>query len=764
MISAALAFLLGVLTLVWNRELPDTLWLQFLPVALLLALLNPRARLAAFLVAGFLWALLRAEWILSGTLPASLEGRELVVQGVVESIPKPFERGVRFEFAVETLELDGRRLSAPDRLRLSWYSPPLSLAAGERWRLTVRLKRPHGFSNPAGFDYERWLFQHGIQATGYVRGQADNRRLGTAAGYPVARMRERIAALIDDRLQGSSAAGIVKALAVGVRDGIDDAQWQVLRATGTGHLMAISGLHIGLVAGLSFLLARRLWSLSSRAALLLAAPRAAALTAVLAAGAYAALAGFGLPTQRALIMVASFMTAVYVRGALAPGRGLTVALLAVLILDPLSVLSAGFWLSFGAVGVILLGMSGRLAATGLWWRWGRVHALVAVGLLPLTLAFFGENPWLAPLANLVAVPWMGTFVVPLVLAGILLILPFPILGEWLLKGGAAAVEMLWPLLSWLAERDLVYRAPSSGEPWLVLAAVIGVVLLLLPRGFPGRWLGLLWMAPLLLGIAEGPAPGELRVTLLDVGQGLATVVRTSDHVLVYDTGPRFSASFDAGQSVVLPFLRSQGITGIDTLIVSHGDSDHAGGVSSLLRWLPVERLLTSAPGRWPTAAPCRAGQAWRWDGVDFRILHPQQPTMKNDNNQSCVLRIVAGGTRFLLPGDIEKGPERLLVRRYGEELGANILIAPHHGSNTSSTVRFLDTVAPDLALFSVGYRNRFRLPSERVLSRYRERDVQIHDTATHGAITVAAGSRPGRFTVSRYRNEFHRFWNWQAED
>ncbi len=761
MVSASVAFLFGVLALVWSRELPDTLWLQFLPVVLLLAVVNPRGRLLAVGLAGFLWALFRAECTLLGTLPPALEGQDLVVAGIVESIPKTFDRGLRFEFRVERLERDGEQLRAPDRIRLSWYGPPLPVAAGERWLLTVRLKRPHGFSNPGSFDYERWLFQRGIQATGYVRGKAENRRLGPAAAYPLARLRERVAGIIDQALPDHAAAGIVKALAVGVRDGISDSQWQVFRATGTGHLMAISGLHIGLVAALSFFLARRLWSLSSRAVLLLAAPRAAALVAMLAATMYAGLAGFALPTQRALVMVASFMAAVYLRGAVAPGRGLMLALLVVLVVDPLAVLSAGFWLSFGAVAVILLGMGGRLAATGPWWRWGRVHGLVAVGLLPLTLAFFGENPWVSPLANLVAVPWMGLFVVPLVLAGVLFTLPFPVLGEWLLMGAATAVEWLWPALAWLAQQDLVYRTPSSGEPWLVVAAGIGVALLLLPRGFPGRWVGLLWMAPLVLSVPERPAPGRLWVTLLDVGQGLAAVVRTSDHVLVYDTGPRFSAHFDAGRSVLIPFLRSQGIAKVDTLVVSHGDNDHAGGAGSLLQEMPVVSLLTSVSGRWPMAVPCHAGQAWRWDGVDFRILHPGQSASGKGNNHSCVLRIVSEEASFLLPGDIETGPERVLERHYGAELRADVLVAPHHGSNTSSSARFLDAVAPRQALFTVGYRNRFGFPAEAVRVRYRERAIRTHNTALHGAITVSVTDAQEPLSVSRHRTETARFWNWR---
>ncbi len=764
MASTSIAFLLGVLALAWSRELPDTLWLQFLPLVLLLALINPRVRAPAAFVAGFLWALFRADCILSVSLPPSLEGKDLLAIGVVETVPATNERGVRFQFRIEQLTHAGEQVPGPERVRLSWYDPTSRISAGDRWLLTVRLKRPHGLSNPGGFDYERWLFQRGIQATGYIRNAAQNRRLGNSGAYLLARLRQRIAGIITTVLADSPAAGIVTALAVGVRDSVDDSQWQVLRLTGTGHLMAISGLHIGLVSGLSFFLTRRLWSLSSRATLRLAAPRAAALVAILAAAAYASLAGFALPTQRALIMVAGFMAALFLRRAIAPGRGLMWALMAVLVADPLSVLSAGFWLSFAAVAVILLGMSGRLRAAGPWWRWGRVHWLVAVGLLPLTLAFFGENPLLSPLANLVAVPWMGVVVVPLILSGILFIVPLPAVGEGLLLAAAKAIEWLWPVLAWLADRDLTVHAPSVDDPLRVLAAGVGVVLLLLPRGFPGRWLGFLWLAPLVLVSPGRPPTNGLWVTILDVGQGLATVVQTHKHVLVYDTGPRHSARFDAGKAVVVPFLRTQGLHRVDTLVVSHGDNDHAGGVLSLLQEVPVDLLLTSARGRWPTAVPCLAGRTWHWDGVDFHVLHPQEQARSDNNNRSCVLRIVSPGGSVLLPGDIEAGMERRLVRRYGEELAADVLIAPHHGSSTSSIASFLDAVAPEQAVFAVGYRNRWGFPAEAVKARYRERAVDTHNTALHGAVKVSIDPSREAFTSSRHRTATARFWNWQEQD
>ncbi|MCP4041542.1 MAG: DNA internalization-related competence protein ComEC/Rec2, partial [Gammaproteobacteria bacterium] len=608
-----------------------------------------------------------------------------------------------------------------------------------------RLKRPHGFSNPGGFDYEGWLFQHGIRATGYVRSRGENRRLVESQGYPVARLRQYLDGRFDLEFRDSEYLGIAKALAIGLRHDLNDDQWQILRATGTSHLMAISGLHIGLVAGFTFLLARRLWSRAGSAPLYLAAPRFAALPALLAALIYAALAGFSIPTQRALVMVVVVMAAMLLRGRPYPSHSLAVAMLLILLVDPLAVLSAGFWLSFVAVAIILFGMGGRVSGRGFWWRWGRVHWLVAIGLLPVLLAFFGENPLLSPLANLLAVPWVGMVVVPLVLAGTLLLVPLPALGEWLLLAGLKAVELFWPFLDWLAGLDLVYRIPPVTQPLFLAAGGIGVILLLSPRGFPGRWLGVVWLTPLVFApLDEGPEAGSAWLTLLDVGQGLAAVVRTSNHLLVYDTGPRYSAHFDAGHAVVEPYLRSLGIGYIDTLVISHGDNDHAGGAESLLAAVPAGLILTGEPDqRWPTATTCRRGRRWQWDGVMFRILHPGKELSSQDNNNSCVLQVSVDGESILLPGDIESTVEEALVEIFGSELRSRIMVAPHHGSRTSSSEEFLAAVSPEHILFSVGYRNRFGLPPMQVLQRYRSHGAADHETASRGAITFKLGKENG---------------------
>lgn len=759
--SGTIAFACGVLALCQLRALPDPFVLELLPLALALAAVQPRWRWAALAAGGFLWGVLRAGLILNGDLPAQLEGKDVLMEGTISSLPVSDGVRTRFRFTPQRVLRPEGVWPAPGLVRLSWYDDAPALGPGERWRLTVRLKRPHGFMNPGGFDYERWLFQARIRATGYVRARAAHRRMGVASGYAVERVRHHLAGHIEAALGAHPQAGPVKALSIGARDRISERQWAVFRATGTGHLMAISGLHIGLISGVAFWLARWAWALGGRSTLLVAAPRVGAIAGLLAALAYAALAGFSVPTQRALVMVAIVMSALLLRRRVRPTVSLAWALLLVLALDPFAVLAPGFWLSFGAVAAILFGMSARVGARSLWWRWGRVQCVVALGLLPLTLLFFGEHPVAAPLANLIAVPWVGLVVVPVILAGAALSLAAPGPGGMVLGWGAEGLGLLWPLLQWLSDLDLVYRAPAP-PAWTLVAAVIGAVWLLLPRGAPARWLGGVWLLPLVLSAPARPAPGEMRVTLLDVGQGLAAVIRTRGHVLVYDTGPRYSARFDAGEAVLVPFLRHRGIRAVDRLVLSHGDNDHAGGARTLLREVTVREIVANTPAPGGAGArppvPCRAGLRWHWDGVDFRVLHPPAGHAARDNDGSCVLRASAPGGSILLPGDIERAAEAALVRNAGGGLASDVVVIPHHGSATSSSESFLRAVRPRYGLLAAGYRNRFGFPHPQVAARYREHGVAVYDTARHGALTLVVA--PGGVRAPRaYRPGVRRFWH-----
>lgn len=755
--SAALAFLLGILLVQQLAELPSLWWALLLVPFALLALWQRAALPLVFLVAGVCWATLRADWVLQESLPTELEGQDLRVEGFIADIPRPGERGLRFAFDVARATHNDQVVTLPRRIEVSTYGVALEPRVGERWLLPVRLKRPHGFQNPGGFDYEAHLFQHRIRAVGYVREAPPAERLAADAGeYRFGRFRQYLTTRIAALLPENAFAGMITAFANGDESAIADAQWRVLARTGTTHLIAISGMNIGLVAGIMFFLVRWLWSLPGVSVLWLPAPKAGALAALAAGTFYAALAGFAIPTQRALVMLAVVMGGILWSRRPPPSYILAVALLLVLVIDPLAVLAAGFWLSFAAVALILYVI--QMARTRVGWReWAGLQWAIAVGLLPLMLVLFQQTSVSGPLANLIAIPAIESLVIPLTLTGVVALVALPdAVAAGLFQAAAWVLEKLWVALEALAALDHTQWVQHTPPLWTVACALIGVALLLAPRGFPARWVGALWMLPMLWLRPPAPAPGEVWFTLLDVGQGLSAVARTATHTLVYDSGGRWSSRFDAGRAVVAPFLRHSGVTRIDTLIVSHAHNDHIGGVASLREALPVERLLTSVPELLASAERCQAGQRWEWDGVRFELLHPDEGSAWRDNNASCVLRIESPHGTILLPGDIAAPAERALTAARAADLKADVLVAPHHGSKSSSTARFVDAVSPRLVLFPVGYRNRYRHPNPGVVERYAWVGAERRDSPDSGALSVRLG--PDGVGVSAYRAERPRYW------
>jgi competence protein ComEC len=756
------AFLLGILGFQQLPVLPVLAWgLASIPLGWA-ALRCPALRLPVACAAGFLWALLQAHQILDQGLDPALEGRDLVLEGVITAIPESLPQATRFRFAVERMYDGARALPPPGRVRLTWYNEAPDLRAGERWRLQVRLKRPHGFSNPGGFDFEGWLYQNRLRATGYVRpGAVDQRLDAAAAGYGLQRVRQGLFDHIAAAVAGRELGGVINALAIGEQQGIRRPQWDILRRTGTTHLIAISGLHVGMISALVFFLFRRLWSRLGRLPLYCPAQQAAAVAALAVALIYAAVAGFSIPTQRTVIMIGAAMVAVLRQRHRTLGQTLTAALLCVLVYDPLAVLSSGFWLSFGAVAAILFGMNQRVGREPWWRQTGRLHLLVTVALVPPLLLLFQQVSLVSPLANLIAVPWITLVIVPLVLAGCLAQALWPALGDPLLRLAETLLSWLWPLLERLSAFEVLQWTRSVPDSWTIAAALVGVLLLIAPRGLPGRWLGAVWLLPVLLITPPRPGPGEVWFTLLDVGQGLAAVAWTQGHVLVYDTGPRYSDEFDAGSAVLLPFLRFQGLDRVDTLVIGHGDNDHIGGAAALAGAIEVRRVLSSVPGRipWWRAEPCRDDQAWEWDGVRFEVLHPGPETSFRGNDASCVLRIRNRAGAILLTGDIERPAEISLVDGQGPRLAADVLVAPHHGSKTSSGAPFVAQVGPRYVLFPSGYRNRWGFPHASVVERYRAAGAELYSSAGHGALTVRLPAAGRIGPPAAYRREFVRYWH-----
>jgi competence protein ComEC len=732
-------------------------------IAALAAWRQDWARLPFWVLLGAFWAQIQACVILCAPFPDELARAPLIVEGRIASIPAQADIARRFLFSVEKTWRDDEPVPFHGLARLAWYDDAPRLRAGERWRLPVRLKPRHGLANPGTFDFERWLFEQGVKATGSVRRGSPPERLDAGAGpYWLDRWREGIAGHLDRVLTDAPASALVRALVIGERSAFSPDDWQVLTRTGTSHLVAISGLHIGLAAGGVFFLVRWLWSRSRRLTGALAAPRAAAVAGLLAGLGYAGLAGFAVSTQRALIMVAVVLAALFWQRTLRPYHALTLALAGVLLIDPGAVLSAGFWLSFGAAAVLLLSLGHRLPSRHSWTHWGRAQWAVAIGLLPLLLLLFGRASLIAPLVNLLAVPLFSLVLLPLVLVSSLLTLiaGFAIPLQW------TALLLGWCLdgLAWLSELPWAAATFPQRPTWVWPAAAAGALLLLAPRGLPGRWLGSVFLLPLLLLRPPEPGHGEVWFTLLDVGLGLAAVVRTQEGTLVYDTGPGYPSGFDTGSAVVAPFLAAQGVRQVERLVISHADRDHAGGLVGLAEQVTIRRIDSGEPEHLdlPGAEPCRAGEQWEWSGVSFRFLHPPQAGLRG-NNASCVLRVEAGGRSILLTGDIEGGAERRLARTLGDAIASDILVAGHHGSATSTHPDFLEAVSPQLVLFASGYANQFGFPVAEVRERVALRGTPALDTGLVGAVELRLNPDGSVSGPSVWRVRAGRFWTHRAD-
>ena len=755
MFFKGLLFLTGVIICIRLPVLPH-FWFSFgLAPVVCLGWRYHWCRIPGLVVAGFLWALLNAHLLLQHELQPREESKTLYAEGMVISLPETSAKSIRFNFRIDELLHKGRPVkSNPGKVRLSWYKGHQPLQPGERWRLKIRLKRPHGFMNPGGFDYEAWLFQNRLRATGYVVDDEGNTRLNKAAGYNPDFVRFVIRNKIREALPPDKLAGFIPALAIGDRSGLSDAQWRVLTATGTNHLIAISGLHIGLVAGFAYLLTLPAWGWLR---ISVPAIRLAAAGAMFTALVYALLAGFSLPTQRALVMVwVYFGMKLYDRRILSSDV-LGIALLAVLIRDPFAPMSASFWLSFGAVAVILYGISYRVQPRRpRLQEWGRVQYIVSMGLAPALALYYQQIPIFSLFANMLAVPWVSFIVIPLILGGCLLLF---IQVEWLLELALTSLQVLWWILNLFMQWE--FQLLPVARPGLMTMIVVsaGILILLLPRGITPRWLGLIWLIPLFFPHKPGLSFGEAGMTVLDVGQGLAVVVSTQKHNLLYDTGPAYASGFNTGTAVVLPYLRSSGINALDMLVQSHGDNDHIGGLKGLIGEIPISRILTSVPDRIPhqQVRDCRDGQSWYWDGVYFQVLHPAEAMNLSANDRSCVVRISARDLTLLLPGDIEKRAEQSLVQRHGPGLQSDVIVAPHHGSKTSSTREFIRAVSPDIAIIPAGYRNRFNLPNQDIISRYRKHGARLLNTAESGAIRVSATE--AGIQVMTHREKQRRFWH-----
>jgi competence protein ComEC len=752
---------------------------------------------AALAMLGFISTTLRAAARLDQALAPALEGRDLQVAGVIVDLPHVSALGTQFVFETESARLDGQAVTVPPRLALGWWlredddlalsGAGEALRAGQRWRLTVRLRAPHGTLNPHGFDLELWCFDRGLGANGSVRAgpQTPAVKLAEGLGSPVDRWRQALREAMQRQVADPLAAGVLAALAIGDQAAIDSAGWAVFRSTGVAHLMAISGLHVTMFAWLAAALVGRLWRLQPGWMLACPTPVAARLGGLLGAGAYALLAGWGVPAQRTVWMVG---TVVLLRSAglrwplpaVLLAAGLVVALI-----DPWAWLQPGCWLSFCAVALLVASepaQGGGVAAVegSRWQRLRqaalgglRTQAVATVGLAPLTLLFFQQISLVGFLANLVAIPLVTLVITPLALLGAMLP-PLWSLGAAVVQGLMALLQKLagWPGAQWTA---------AVAPAWAIGCGLCAGLLAVLPLPWRLRLCAVPLMLPMLAPLPVRPAPGRFELVAADIGQGTAVLVRTREHLLLFDTGPRYTPESDAGTRVLLPLLRSRGERAIDLLVLSHRDSDHVGGAAAVLAGVPVravasslERghpLLAAGPGAALPQRRCTAGQAWTWDGVRFEMLHPEAgddvPGLKS-NALSCVLRVQGAGLSALLTGDIEAAQEAALLRRDATALRADVLFVPHHGSRTSSSAAFIDAVQARLAVVQAGYRSRYGHPAPDVMARYAQRGVAVLRSDRCGALTLSAdrggeraGERDSSLAISAgcERETARRYWH-----
>ena len=708
-----------------------------------------RRPLAAALT-GFALFGLQTTLVLSRQLPPAHERDDIAVRGRVVQLPEHEAQRTRFLFGVDRAD-DQPPFLRGRLLRLSWYDDRSGAAsrrheieAGGEWQFTARLRAPRGLRNPGWSDSEKHMLAARLAATGYVRDAESVEQLSPRGGLDG--WRDGMAQRIDNAVDRPSSR-FVRALALGDTRALDDLDWETLRATGLTHLVAISGFHVGLVAGFVALAVAGAWWLLPGLGRWRPRPQAAAIGALCGAAGYAAVAGFALPTVRTVLMIAVVVLARLWRRPAGVADSLVLAAIALLLVDPLSILAAGFWLSFAGVAWLVWCLP-RVQAQPLWRGFLSAQWVATLGLLPLTAVMFGQASLAGPLANLVAIPWWSLVVVPLSLVGTALEGVHAGWGGPAWRLAASCFDLSWPLFERLAgSRFSLWWLP---EPrWFALPlALCGAFWLLLPRGVPGKALAVLLFLPLLWPDRQRPRPGEVDLVVFDVGQGQSVLVRTARHAFLYDTGPATPEGFDAGERVVVPALHALGVRRLDATIVSHGDADHAGGYAALQRRFDTGAIFAARDAGIEGAAPCLAGGQWQADGVRFRFLHPELhfPAMRNES--SCVLRVESVHGVVLLMGDVGKVVERLLVHDRPADLQAGVVVLAHHGSDGSSDPAFVATTGPTLALASAGHGNRFGHPHAAVMQRWTDAGAEVAVTAPQGALVVRL-RRDGRHIETR---------------
>lgn len=798
MFKAGIAFFLGASVVSWLPTLPP-LWIIAPSVTLIvLALFVKKCPLsvAAFApifapvfvmaMAGFSFAILSAYHKLEQRLPATLEGVPMIVEGTISSLPTSDHNRQRFNFTVSRSYLANdptQQALNLRKLRLSLYNSDERLALGQQWRFQVQLKRPQGRFNQAGFLYENWLWAKGFNATGQVK---QTLRLASSPTWAFA-VRQYFADQLNWQLDKHPHKALIMALAVADRSGVDYDLQTLMQNTGTTHLLAISGLHIGLASVFFWYVAVGVWHIAARLlkTRIVAKQIFAAYGALLGAGFYALLAGFSAPTLRAFILLACYLVAMICYRRVRWSTAIGFALVLITLLNPFAVLDASFYLSFAAVFIIAFVNQGRILAAGRLQQkitiFGRTQLAITFFLLPVLLFTFGKAAFVSALANVVAVPFASLLLVPLVLVFLLLtpLFAYPALASALSYLNVAVQYLLAQcftgfvfVLKQFEALPFAYFYSQQLSPALFALVLLAVFIVMLPRAVPAKLFVLIILVPLVFPKTSTLPQGEFRMDVLDVGQGLSVLIQTQHHRLLYDAGPAFLPNLDSGRDIVLPNVRHQAIKALDMLLISHSDNDHRGGAGAILQAMPVKAVrssqldwLDNRENSEKRALHCQRGQQWQWDGVQFEILHPPDYWFTDDNDSSCVLKIANSRVSVLLPGDLEWLGEFELLDYYQDQpavLRADILISPHHGSRTSSSLAFVEQVKPNWVIHSAGYQHYLGFPHEEVIQRYHQFGAAQLFSSASGQITFWSELWPQQLAWQTARAQRKRFWHWQA--
>ncbi len=762
MSAIALGTLTGALLLANCHKLPPSfLILCLLPISALIIygwakISQQHFRVfycfALGIILGFSWSNHHYVKILAWHLPQEMVNKEVNIKG--EVIGEVIHKNKNMKITIQMTHLEGANLrTSTPKLEVNWYKPVKRIKTGDIIEAKVKLKPIHSFSNPGGWDEEKFYFLKGIRAKGNLRQLIS---VKTHHKHPIMAFRMKVSNKLKEIFPNEKFVPVISALTIGVKSDLDYDLRSVFQKTGTSHLLAISGLHIGLLATLCFFISRKIVCFFPRLLLYQPAMCWAAASTILISLLYALLAGFSLPTQRAFIMISVVMLGICFRRKVLSWQSYFLAMLLVILSNPLSVLQPGFWLSF--LAVLSLMLVSHASSTHKIINWLKPQWAIFCMLIPLTILFFNMVSLVSPIANMIAIPIVACVVVPLSLLGVFLLMICEPLAEFFLSIAMSIFSYTWHVLEYLTNIPYAHFSFSTPSMLALVLSVIGVIVILLPKGVPGKYLGVILFLPLIFSKNQLLPPGALQVSVLDVGQGLSVVLETQNHTMLYDTGPRFGRYQNAGNQIITPFLQTRNINHIDRILISHVDMDHRGGLSGL-QGFTVDEIQTSEPEVIsPFATLCEKGQSWEWDGVLFEILHPNGVEVLR-NNRSCVLKVTTNTQSILLSGDITQSVEKKLLYQQAELLQSDILIVPHHGSRTSSSIDFIKAVSPDYAIYSAGQNNIYGLPKREVWENYANAGAKNLLTCQTGAIIFTLGRSDHLTPPTIWRDTAKRIWH-----